>query len=59
MPIINPILDEIRSMMAEMQSRIEMLEGNMPTHEIEVEMNKEKFNDIKSKFSNLRRLIKD
>jgi hypothetical protein len=57
MPIINPILDEIRSMMAEMQSRIEMLEGNMPTQEIEVEMNKEKFNDIQFRFSNLRRLI--
>lgn len=57
MPIINPILDEIRAMMAEMQSRIEMLEGNKPSGEIEIEMNKEKFNDIKFRFSNLRRLI--
>ena len=59
MPIINPILDEIRTMMAEMQSRIEMLEGNTLSDEIEVEMNKEKFNDIKFKFSNLRRLINE
>lgn len=57
MPIINPILDEIRAMMAEMQSRIEMLEGNKPSGELEIELNKEKFNDIKFRFSNLRRLI--
>ena len=57
MPIINPILDEIRAMMAEMQSRIEMLEGNKPSGELEIELNKEKFNDIKFRVSNLRRLI--
>jgi len=58
MDMVNPIFNEMREMIAEMQSRIEMLEGNMPAQESE--MSKQDFNrmdEIKFKFNNLRNIL--
>lgn len=58
MAVVNPMFEEMRMVIAELQSRIEMLEGNSePIVQIDEEMKKEKFSQISSKINNIRTIL--
>jgi hypothetical protein len=61
MAVVNPIFDEMRMIIAELQSRIEMLEGKTDAAadilQVEDELKSEKFSDISHKINIIRDLI--
>jgi hypothetical protein len=61
MAVVAPVLDEMRMVIAELQSRVEMLEGKTDAAadilQVEDELKQEKFNDISDKISKIKSLI--
>ena len=61
MAIVAPVLDEMRMVIAELQSRVEMLEGKTDAAadilQVEDEMSKKQFSDISKKINIIRGLI--
>jgi len=55
MAVVNPIFEEMRAIIGELQARVEMLEGNIPKHAEEEEMEEfSRVNELKFKLNRIR-----
>lgn len=56
MMVVGPMFDDLRTIIAELQSRLEMLEGGASVVEVEDELKKDKFSDLTFKLSKIRKI---
>ena len=55
MAVVNPIFEEMRTIIGELQARVDMLEGNMPKHSEEEEMEEfSRVDNLKFRLSRIR-----